>query len=152
MRWPRDRRRGFTLLELLVALGLVAVLTGTAVLGYRRMVAGWRLNAAARQVVMDLKLARARAILDSTTHRVHFRVPGSSYQHERQQPSGEYVAVGPPTALPSDIAVIGCSGAGSGISFRPRGHAAAFGTITLRNDGGDQRAVIVDIVGRTRVQ
>jgi prepilin-type N-terminal cleavage/methylation domain-containing protein len=149
---PMNRRRGFTLLELLVGLGLVAVLSGTALLGYRRMVAGWRLNAAARQVVMDLKLARARAILDSTTHRVHFPVLGSSYQHERQQPSGAYVAVGPPTALPSDIAVIGCTGAGSGISFRPRGHAGAFGTITLRNDGGDQRAVVVDIVGRTRVQ
>src|SRR5690349_14861278 len=118
-------RRGFTLLELLVGLGLIAVLAGTTLLGTRRMLAGWRLNAAARQVVMDLKLARARAILDSSTHRVRFPVPSSSYQHERQQPSGAYVAVGPPTALPADIAVSGCTGAGSGISFRPRGHAAA---------------------------
>lgn len=148
----RTRSRGFTLLELIVALGLIAVLTGTALLGYRQMLAGWRLNAAARQVVMDLKLARARAILDSTAHRVRFPVPGSTYQHERQQPSGTYVAVGPATNLPSDITVVGCTGAGSGISFRPRGHAAAFGTITLRNGGGDQRAIVVDIVGRTRVQ
>jgi hypothetical protein len=50
------------------------------------------------------------------------------------------------------VAVIGCSGAGSGISFRPRGHAGAFGTIALRNRDGDERAVVVDMVGRVRVQ
>ena len=152
MRNSADRMRGFTLLELLVGLSLVAGLTGTALLGARRSIAGWRLSAAARQVVMDLKLARARAILDSTTHRVRFAVPGASYQHERQQPSGTYVAVGPATQLPVDVAAIGCTGAGSGISFRPRGHAGAFGTVTLRNADGDQRAIVVDIVGRARVQ
>ena len=152
MRKLASHVHGFTLLELLVGLGLAAVLTGTALLGTRRSVAGWRLSAAARQVVMDLKLARARAILDSATHRVRFTVPGSSYQHERQQPSGTYVAVGPAPPLPSDVAVIGCTGAGTGISFRPRGHAGAFGTITLRNVDGEQRAIVVDIVGRTRVQ
>ncbi len=144
--------RGFTLLHLLVGLTLLGVLSATALLGYERALSGWRLSAAVRQVVMDLKLARARAILDSTSHRVHFPVPGSSYQHERQQPSGSYVAVGEATALPGDVTVIACTGTGGGISFRPRGHAGAFGTVTLRNAEGDQRAVVVDIVGRTRVQ
>jgi len=144
--------RGFTLLELLTALALVTVLTGIALLGFARTLAGWRLSAAARQVVMDLKLTRARAILDSATHRLRFPVPGASYQHERQRPSGAYEPVGPPTQLPADIQVVDCTGAGSGISFRPRGTAGAFGTVTLRNRDGDQRAVVIDIVGRTRVQ
>lgn len=143
---------GFSLLELLVALCLAAVLSGAALLGFPRLLAGWRLNAAARQVVMDLKLARARAILDSATHRVRFAVPGTSYQHERQRPSGTYAPSGPTTLLPSDIEIIGCTAAGSGISFRPRGYAGAFGTVALRNRDGDQRAVVVDIAGRVRVQ
>lgn len=145
-------RCGFTLLELLVALALIAVLTGTALLGYRRALAGWRLSAAARQVVMDLKLARARAILDATSHRLRFAVPGTSYQHERRRASGTYEASGPPTSLPTDIVIAACTAVGSGISFRPRGHAGTFGSVTLRNSDGDQRAVVVDIVGRTRVQ
>src|SRR5262245_3253281 len=144
--------RGLTLLELLIALSLCAVLTGTAVLGLHRMLATWRLSAAARQVLMDLKLARARAILGSAAHRVRFPVPGTSYQHQRQRPSGTYESIGPPTELPPDVAIVGCSGAGSGISFRPRGHAGAFGTVTLRNRDGAERAVVVDIVGRLRVQ
>jgi len=145
-------RSGFTLLELLVAVSLASVLTGAALLGYQRMLASWRLDAAARQIVMDLKLARARAILDSATHRVRFAVPGGSYQHERQRPSGAYEASGPPTALPADVEVAACTAAGSGISFRPRGYAAAFGTVALRNRDGQMRSVVVDIMGRMRVQ
>ena len=143
---------GFTLLHLLIGLAVLGVLSATALLSYRHALSGWRLSAAARQVVMDLKLARARAILDSTSHRVHFAVPGSSYQHERLQPSGSYVAIGRATTLPGDVTIIGCTATGGGISFRPRGHAGAFGTVTLRNADGDQRAVVVDIVGRARVQ
>ena len=143
---------GSTLFELLIAIALIAVLTGAALLGYQRALAGWRLNAAARQVVMDLKLTRARALLDGATHRVHFTVPGTSYQHERQRPGGAYEAVGPATELPADVEVVGCTGAGTAISFRPRGIAGAFGTVALRNRDGGERDVVVDIVGRLRVQ
>src|SRR5262250_2159982 len=139
-------QRGFTLFELLVAVALAAALAGAALLGARRALAGWRLCAAARQVVLDLKLARARAILDSASHRLRFSVPGTSYQHERQRPSGVYEPSTPPTQLPADIDVVACSAAGSGISFRPRGNAGAFGAVTLRNADGDVRAVVVDIV------
>ena len=145
-------RAGFTLLELLIALALVAALSALAVPGMGRMLAGWRLNAAARQVVMDLKLARGRAISESTTRRVRFPVPGRAYQHERQRPSGTYTAAGPATQLPDGVSVADCTAAGSGIGFRPRGYAATFGTIRLRNDDGDERLVVVDIAGRMRVQ
>jgi len=145
-------RRGFTLLELLIALCIFGVLGAIAAPAYRRALAGWRLSAAARQVVLDLKIARARAILDSATHRVRFSAPGSSYQHERQRPSGTYEPTGPPTTLPADVSVIACTASGSGISFRPRGNAGAFGSVSLGNSDGDLRAVIVDIVGRVRVQ
>src|SRR4051812_15308671 len=111
--------RGFSLLELLVALSLSVTLTGIAVVQGPRLIGGWRLAAAARQVVMDLKLARARAILTSATHRVHFFTADSTYRHERQRPSGTYDPIAPATALPTSIAIASCSAAGSGMSFRP---------------------------------
>ncbi|MEO8601833.1 MAG: GspH/FimT family protein [bacterium] len=142
---------GFTLVELLVALALIAALSGIAIPDLRRAMAGWRLNAAARQVVMDLKLARSRAIIGGASARVHFIVPSNRYQHERQR-GGAYVATDPPTLLPDDVAIIDCTAAGDGVGFRPRGLAATFGTIALRDGLGNERRVVVDIAGRMRIQ
>ncbi len=144
--------RGFSLLELLVVLALITALSGVALLQGPRLLGGWRLAAAARQIVMELKFARARAILTSATHRVHFFTADSTYRQERQRASGTYDAIAAAAPLPTSVAIAACTAAGSGISFRPRGNAGAFGTVTLRNAYGQQRAVIVDIVGRIRVQ
>jgi len=142
---------GFTLLELLTALALAAALSALALPDLRRGLAAWRLNAAARQVVMDLKLARAHAIADGATQRLRFTVAAAVYQRERQGRAG-YLAVAPPTQLPDGILVADCTAAGDGVGFRPRGLAATFGTITLRDARGEERKVVVDIAGRMRVQ
>jgi prepilin-type N-terminal cleavage/methylation domain-containing protein len=142
---------GFTLLELLAVLGVLAALSGVALPDAQRRRDSWRLAAAARQVVMDLKLARATAIAGGVTHRLHFPVPGTAYQHERRSPDG-YEPVGPATDLPDGISAVACTASGAGFAFRPRGHAATFGTLTLRNRLGEQRRVVVDIAGRTQVR
>ncbi|MDX2166983.1 MAG: GspH/FimT family protein [Deltaproteobacteria bacterium] len=144
------RSAGLTLLELLVALALFGALAAIALPDLRRTLAAWRLNAAARQVVMDLKLTRAQAIAAGVTQRLRFTAAAGRYQRERQS-GGSYVAVGPPTALPDGVIVADCSAAGSGISFRPRGLAATFGTITLRDVDGVERRIVVDIAGRLRL-
>jgi hypothetical protein len=150
--FPAGRQRGVTVLELVVMLGLALVLGGAALLGYAAALSVWRLNAAARQVVMDLKVTRLRAMAESVDRRLHFPARSPVYQPQRKQPAGSYVNDGPPLRLPEGILVVGCSGAGSSVSFRPAGHAGAFGTITLENGDGVQRRVVVDIVGRLRVQ
>jgi prepilin-type N-terminal cleavage/methylation domain-containing protein len=146
------RASGFTLFELLIALALATVLAATAVPELRRSLAGWRINAAARLVVMDLKHARARAIAESATHRIRFATPGGAYQLERQRANGAYTDIGPSTQLGDGILVVECTAPGSGVAFRPRGHAATFGTVRLRNATGDERRVVIDIAGRMRVQ
>jgi len=141
---------GFTLLELLIAIALAGALSGLALPDLRRTLADWRLSAAARQVVMDLKLARAHAIAGGATQRVRFALGAASYQRERRQ-GAAYRAAAPPTRLPDGVIVADCSAAGDAIGFRPRGLAASFGTVVLRDDRGSERRVIVDIAGRMRV-
>ena len=143
---------GYSLLELVVVMAVIAVLTGAAVVGYGPMLAAWRLNAAARQVIIDIKVARARAIGEGVSHRVHFSVQGNTYQQQRQGPSEQYAPTGPPTTLPTTIETTKCTAAGSNITFAPQGHTRTFGTITLQNAGGDQRQVVISIAGRMRVQ
>lgn len=150
-RSTRTGAAGLTLLELLVTLSITAVATGTALFGFNRALAGWRLNATARQLVMDLRVTRVRAMSESVDRRL--RLPaGTVYQPQRKASNGTYVDDGAGTALPDGIRIIDCSGAGSSISFRPAGYAGAFGSVTLADDAGAERRVIVDIAGRARVQ
>jgi prepilin-type N-terminal cleavage/methylation domain-containing protein len=143
---------GFSLPELMVVLIVSSTLLATALLAYRPMLARWRLDAAARQIVMDLKVARVSAIAESTDHRIVFPVPGTFYRHEARQPFGTYGPAAPPTSLPFGVETIECTALGASVTFRPRGHASTFGSITLRNAEGDHRQIVVDMAGRMRVR
>jgi Tfp pilus assembly protein FimT len=143
---------GLSVLELLTAVLIASILSGTAVLGYGRMLASWRLNAAVRQIVMDLKVTRSRAITENTGQRIRFVVPSSLYQRQRREASSAYADVGEPISLPDGIETIDCTARDATVTFQPRGHASTFGTITLRNPEGAERRIVVDMAGRLRVE
>jgi Tfp pilus assembly protein FimT len=143
---------GLSATELLTAVLLAAILGGAALLGYGRTLAEWRLNAAVRQVVMDLKVTRSRAIAENTGQRIRFDVPSTQYLRQRQEGLSEYVDVGAPISLPDGIATTDCTARGAAVTFQPRGHASTFGTITVRNAEGSERRIVVDMAGRMRVE
>lgn len=143
---------GLSLLELLTALGIASILGGSALLGYAKMVADWRLHAAVRQVVMDLKVTRSRAIAENTGQRIRFDVPSTRYQRQRRDVSGNFADVGTPIPLPAGIEAVDCTARDDAVTFQPRGHASSFGTITLRSPEGRERRIVVDMAGRMRVE
>ena len=150
---PADRARpgGFALIELAAVLGLLSILGAIAVLSHHGVRSRLALSTAARQVTLDLKRARMRAITRNVNHRIIFTAGSERYQ--RQQKRGStYVDEGAAVALPPGIMVTDCSAAENAISFRPRGNAGTFGTVTLRNPFGEIRRVIVDIAGQVRVE
>jgi len=142
--------RGFTILELIVVLALTSILAGMSALAYQAMRPALNLSMAARQVVMDLKVARVRAVTEHVTRRVRFAAGGDAYQHQRQAGSA-YSDDGAPVHLPPGIVVRDCTAADDAVSFRSRGNAGSFGTITLQNAAGGARAIVVDIAGQVRM-
>jgi prepilin-type N-terminal cleavage/methylation domain-containing protein len=152
---PRRRSaapaQGFSLLELVVVLSLASILAGIGVLSHQAMRPALDLSAAARQVVMDLKVTRMRAAAENVNHRIVFSAGAETYQVQRKAGSG-YANIGVPVPLPRGIVVVDCNANGGAIGFRPRGNAATFGTVTIGNEKGDVRLVIVDIAGQVRVQ
>jgi Tfp pilus assembly protein FimT len=141
-----------TLLELITALGLMSVLLGTATLHFQSIKPAWELKAAVRQVVLDLKTSRTRAIAEGRPYRLLFDAPGATYERQRQNASRQYESTGSAIELPPSVQVLDCTARGSAISFQPRGHAGSFGTLTLQNELGDQRQIVVDMAGRARVR
>jgi prepilin-type N-terminal cleavage/methylation domain-containing protein len=143
--------RGVSLLELLVVLALMALLAGVSVLDHQAMRPGLDLRMAARQVVLDLRVARMRAVAENVTRRIVFPSDAAGYQPQRKAGS-VYVDDGVAVRLPRGILISDCNAAGNGISFKPRGNAATFGTVVIRNSRGEERRVIVDIAGQARVE
>jgi prepilin-type N-terminal cleavage/methylation domain-containing protein len=142
---------GVTLFELMVALAVSTSLAGIALFSYRQAAEDLRLNQAARQVVLDLTITRTRALAENGARRVVFSTDNGCYQPQRQA-GGSYEDDGAPIALPAGIELTDCTASGSAVTFRPRGNATSFGTITLRNPPGRERHVVVDIAGRIRVE
>jgi Tfp pilus assembly protein FimT len=145
------KARGFTVLEMIVVIGSAGVLAALSAPRLTAWLPDWRLDAAARQVVLDLRVARARAMAEQRARRILFAAIGDTYR--RQQRVGSvYTDDGPPVALPRGVDLLDCSAAQEAIAFTPRGTSSSFGTVTLRNAHGRERQIVVDIVGRVRVQ
>jgi len=66
------RRRGFTLIEILIVIALIAMLLFLTVPGLKDVISGSKITAAADQIVGDLNLARQTALKDSVTVEVRF--------------------------------------------------------------------------------
>lgn len=72
--------RGFSLLELILVLAIVATLAAIASPRYGYALARYRAEAAARRVAADLELARATAKADSTSVTVMFNLADNRYE------------------------------------------------------------------------
>lgn len=141
---------GTTLLDVVVAVALVAILGATAVLGHRALRDALALREAASQIATDLRAARLRALGMSRGERLAFEAGAATYRAEEETAAG-YVDLGPARTLPAGVVVVGCSGDEGRIAFLPRGHAATFGTVTVRNQAGDVRRIVVAMTGRVRI-
>jgi len=104
------------------------------------------LRGAARQVAMDLKVTRMRAVNDNTNHRILFTSGSGQYQPQRKKGAG-YADDGRPVRLPRGIVVVDCT-ANAALLFSTARQRRQF-----RHGNNSQRqrrsaVVIVDIAAR----
>jgi len=147
--------RGFSLLELLLVLTIIATLTAMAVPRYQTSLARYRADLAAQRIVADLTQARTSAKAASTSRTVVFSVIGNSYQIPQlsslNDNSGRYsVAL---SERPYQVVLISASfGGDAKITYNGWGLPDSDGTVTL-SVGTEQRTVVVDSeTGRADIQ
>jgi len=141
----RRHTAGFTLLELLVALGIVAVVLGTLIVA-RPNASGSRVNAAARGVSATLRLARAQAIERNTEIVVSIDPEMRTVRSplgEWQLPHGVRVAF---TYAESER--IGVTG---GLRFYPDGQSSG-GEVSLALEGRTARLSVSWLTGEARIE
>ncbi len=146
-----QRASGFTILELMVAIGIAMVVLGIAVPSLLTWMPTLRLSSAARQVATDLQVARMKAISQNIKFRVNFvgSIPGAtSYNVEKDNGLGTFITESGPFALPDGITVSALSATSE---FQPRGTVNASSTITLKNVNSETKSVQVAAVGRVNI-
>jgi general secretion pathway protein H len=121
---PLLSEKGFTLVELMIVVALLAILGGIASLLMPPLLSNYYLTAAIKQLSLDLMVYRERAISEGTEFRVTFDVANNCYHIDRwtETPpgSGIWTWTNPDnTASPTPLAVsvVPSGGQGYGIQF-----------------------------------
>jgi type IV fimbrial biogenesis protein FimT len=99
------RQDGFTLVELLVIVGLISIMSLFAYPTIRNMMAGYEFKGAARQIYGDLQMARLGAVKESRAWRVVFS-PGTTVTSYTVRNGSDQV-----------VKTVDVSGSSSGISY-----------------------------------
>jgi prepilin-type N-terminal cleavage/methylation domain-containing protein len=149
------RRRGFTVLELLFALGMLLVLAAIAEPRVAASLPGIFLEQGSRGLAAELELARLKAVTRNSRVRVVVRLDAASYDVEEDS-EGRFVADGATRRLPGGVAFDPAlssrvSQNRISITFQPRGHTADNATIALAA-GQVRRRVVVSPAGRVRIE
>jgi len=140
--------RGFTLLEVLVALALVTILAAFSIPRWGTLLPTYRLRSAARQLRSDLSRIKMRAVSETARFRLVFLA--SKYTVERHD-STTYQPIGEDRSLPKGIDIR--STTRSSLGFTPRGTATpgTGGTVKLCNSKDSGANVVVSSTGRIRI-
>ena len=138
----RKHSPGFTVIELIVVLAVVAICLAIAMPDIATFSSGYKLKAVAREVASDLQLARLLAVKENKNFRVIFG--SNSYQVIRL--SDEFVAKS--RSFSPEYPDISLTNAA--ITFDPRGLSNG-STVTVANTRGTKN-VSVGATGRVAIE
>lgn len=78
----RSGQKGFSLVELLLVIGVIGILSAIAVPSYLHWLPGIRLKSAARDMYSNLQLARIQALKENSTVSVRFDTGNDTYYYD----------------------------------------------------------------------
>lgn len=139
---------GFTLVELVTTLAVLAIVAAGGALVWPRLAAALRLEAALHQVAADLHDARGLAVASAARARLTFTRGGTSYRLERADDDGGYWLAArrvlPPGVRVDDV------NSGGDLVFSARGQAEN-GTVVLADARGVRASLRINQRGRVTV-
>jgi len=138
---------GFTLQELLLVLGVAALLAAVALPGIVRVQRGWALWSGARMVETSLQWGRMRAIAGNAP--VMFEVGEDGRTFVWKDPEGGEAFASTERTLGGGVRIV--SSPARPLRFYPRGNAVPAGTYKVEGAAGSY-SVVVAPGGRIRVQ
>jgi len=147
----KNAAKGFTLTELMITLGVFAILLAVAVPTLKDWLPRYRLKAAARQIASDMQLARYRAIATNVRHGVYFDATKITYKVYSDDNGNANFDSGEEEKTVT-LENVTCTTAPQTINFLPTGTATA-DTVTIENTKGQASSIVVlGTTGRIRIE
>ena len=147
-----NKESGFTLIELIIIIAILAIFAGIAVPNFLSYMPKHRLNGAARQVMGDLMAARMKAVSQNNEFKIFFLANGHEYMilddddNDGTADGGEWTETKDIQNGYQDVTI----GSNNDPIFSPRGTATNLPTITLTNPSGS-KIITISIAGRVKI-
>lgn len=156
---------GFTVVELLVVIGIVAVLAAVTIPGFLAFIPNYRLTGAAQELHGDIQMAKLRAIKNGVVVSISINTATDSYRMFYDDGAGANFGNGTweqaeeesikTAAMPTGVDIVGTTFTNDAILFNSRGlphNMAAISQVNLRNSRGRTTSIVVDMAGSTSIQ
>ena len=147
--------RGFTLIELMVVIGLISLLAVLVAIPLLDTVATYSLRNATQQVSSDIRTAAQRAMTEHNNFYLQFYTAGNYYEIVDDSDNSGTFTMGDTRTLkypPRAVTISAVNLSSDPLSFRPNGTVSASGTITLANTKGASNVVRVSSGGMISIQ
>lgn len=149
---PLRHRPGFTVIEILICIGLMAILLALSALRMTGQMPKFRLNGAARQLKSDLVAARMQAVSHNHEYKIFF-LDNHRYMLLDDKDNDGTADTGETQTtkdIQDDYPDVTLRSNNNPI-FRPGGTAANLATITLSNTSGS-RVISISSAGRIKIK
>ncbi len=142
-------KRGFTMVEILMAIGLLTISLAVATPYVQKQAINTNLKTAVRAVESDIFDLKQRAITENIPFAIVFDPTGNTYTIQQ---NGVTAEVKTPTVFGADIQITSAPFSGGTTLAIQTGGTTSSGSITFTNSRGSTATISINIAGRTYVQ
>ena len=142
-----SKARGFTIVELIIAMVVLAILIMIAIPSFQRLAINGNLKTAARDLIADFNALRQKAMAENQQYDLTFNANNT---YTVSPASGLPNGVKSPASIASDIQIT--NAAPGSLSFYTRGTLSQAGNVVLSNSRGSTATITYNLSGRTYVQ
>ena len=145
MKRSTNRTKGYTLIELMVVVGIISLLLGLSLNGLYNLIQWSKLNRAAALLSSELKNTQSRAFYEGVYYWIEFWESLDRYRIHKKEELVEDIIL-------EDIDLFNTNFTNDKVYFYPSGVPSMGGTVTLKNKRGKVLYVIMTpVTARVRV-
>ena len=140
-----NRNKGYTLIELMVVIGIISLLLGISINGINNLIQWSKLNTAATLLSSELKNTQSRAFYEGVYYKLQFWPTLDRFRIYKQTELYKDIQL-------EDINLFNTNFTDDNLYFYPNGVPGQGGTVTLKNKKGKVLYVIMTpVTARVRI-